>query len=156
MLSFSVKIDVKSVCTHQKFTAVYLTFCIGEKLDIIPPVCMGQATEHLDCWVLPIYLWKHPSNCNSLCRRLFWNRRWRKKYNFSLLNEPCEKKDSDSSFQWVKKDAELKRREILRVYWHIFIFTAMYHNQQDWVWTLWRRWFNNRGIHKWPANRPSA
>ena len=30
------------------------------------------------------------------------------------------------------------------------------HNQQEWLWSLWRRWLNDTGVHKWPANRPAA
>ena len=41
-------------------------------------------------------------------------------------------------------------------FWHIFIITVMYHDIQEWLWTLQRRWFNDKGIHKWPANRPAA
>ena len=36
----------------------------------------------------------------------------------------------------------------LRVYWHIFIMTAMYYNQQEQLWALMRRRFNDTGIHK--------
>ena len=42
-----VKINVENVSMHQRFAIVYLTSCIEGKLDIIPPVCMCQGTEHV-------------------------------------------------------------------------------------------------------------
>ena len=48
------------------------------------------------------------------------------KYLLFYKNEPWKKKDSDSC-----NNGELRRRGTLRVYWYIFIITAMYHNQQE-------------------------
>ena len=47
MLFPRVKMNVESICTHQKFAIVYLTSCIEGKLDIIPPVYMCLGTEYL-------------------------------------------------------------------------------------------------------------
>ena len=47
MLFPPFKINLDSVCTHRKLAILYLTSCIEEKLDIIPPVCMCQGTESL-------------------------------------------------------------------------------------------------------------